>query len=87
LDGLVKTRGHSPSKIPKHVLIFILATTVITMEVGMGLPKSILLKKKVEVRNNSIAALPSAVGFIHNEVHLPRKPFTAHSNQTTLAWS
>ena len=65
----------------QHVL---LATAVITVQVDLLLPQTIVLKVVVEIGNDSIGPLAATVALINEVVDLPGDALHAHSMHTFL---
>ena len=68
---------HSPHEVLHHGVIFVLTTTVVSMQTGGGFAEAIMAKKEVQHTDNCVRLLPCITGLINNEVHLSGDGFAA----------
>ena len=67
-----------------HGVIFVLTTTVVSMQTGGGCTEAIMAKKEVQHTDNCIRPLPCITGLINNEVHLSGDGFAADPKDSGL---
>ena len=77
IDGLVHTCEHSPHEVLHYGVIFVLTTTVVSMQTDGGFVEAIMPKKEVQHTGNCVRPLPCITGLINNEVHLSGNGFAA----------
>ena len=65
IDGLVHTCEHSPHEVLHHGVIFVLTTTVVSMQTGGGFAEAIMHKKDVQHTDNCVRPLPCITGLIN----------------------
>lgn len=81
---VMKTHHALPSQVPKHELFLVLSRAVVTVQLDMFLPKSMMGEEMVQVWEACIGAFADAVSLIDQVVDLLRHTFTANSKHTLL---
>ena len=77
--------NYMPAPIPVTV-IFVLATTIVCMDVDICFSGSMLLKQIMNVADRRICSFSSHNWFINEIINLPWYRFTANAKYTTFIW-
>ena len=86
VDGVVQPCQHSPHEVLHHGVVFILATTVVSMQTDGTLAKAVMAEKEVQHADNCVRPLACVTGLVNDEVHLPWDCFTADPKDGRLPW-
>lgn len=76
---------NTPRKVEKNPSVFVLAGTIVTVQLDRLLPKAIVFKKEVQVADDSVAPLTRTDGLIDQKVYLLRQALTVNSKYSALA--
>ena len=77
---------HPPEEILHHDCIFILPTTVVSMQVCRLLTQPMMCEEVVEHANDGVGALPHVDSFIDQVIYLSGNGLAAYSKNRTLPW-
>ena len=77
---------HPPHQVVYHSIVFILSSTVVSVQVDVGLPQPMYVKEKIQPADYSIGPLPRFTRVVCEEVYLSGDCLAVNPKHRTLPW-